>query len=159
MHCHLDCNYPFIFFYVTVLFVMGSFTRLAPELALRGFACHPGPGSARLFLMLISRSWFSTKFSVMSEFFENLPLAATTYSYVYPGGSTLRPSDFHYPKEQVVIPNLPLRVGITPALRQTRQGRPGTTTVSRLGPFWAFRRPGLQMVTTVTRSQHLVVGY
>ena len=26
MHCHLDCNYPFIFFYVTVLFVMGSFT-------------------------------------------------------------------------------------------------------------------------------------
>ena len=122
MHCHLDCNYPLIFFYVTVLFVMGSFTRLAPELALRGFACHPGPDSARLFLMFISRSWFSTKIfrHVRNFFFEKLPLAATTYSYVYPGGSTLRTSEFHYPKEQVVLPNLPLRAGITPALRQIR---------------------------------------
>ena len=49
-HSHLDFNYPFIFFCVTVLFVMGNFTRLVPELALRGFACHPGPDVARLSL-------------------------------------------------------------------------------------------------------------
>ena len=87
MHSHLDCNYPFIFFYVTVLFVMGSFTRPAPELALRGFACHPGPDSARLFLMLISRSWFSTKiFCHVRKFFLkiclSLPPLIQTYTPV-----------------------------------------------------------------------------
>ena len=72
------------FFYVTVLFVMGSFTRLAPELALRGFACHPGPDSARLFLMLISRSWFSTKiFRHVRHFFSKICLSLPPHIHMY----------------------------------------------------------------------------
>ena len=59
MHSHLDCNYPFNFFYVTVLFVMNilpGYYRNWPRVGLLVSSDLTGRASP----MLISRCWFST---------------------------------------------------------------------------------------------------
>ena len=101
-HSHLDFNCPLIFLCVAVLFAMGNFTGLVPELALRGFACHPGPDGARLSLCWFPVAGFRLKIfrHVRKIFFEKFPLAATTNVYVYFGGSNLRASEFNWLKEQ-----------------------------------------------------------
>ena len=84
MHFHLDCNYLFIFFYVTVLFCYGSFYQAIA-------------GTGLAWVCLSSRTWrgaplldvdfplliFDLKFSPYPKFFWNIFFSLLPLIYMY----------------------------------------------------------------------------
>ena len=91
MHSHLDCNYPFNFFYVTVLFVMNilpGYYRNWPRVGLLVSPDLTGRASPWCWFPVAG---FRLTFFAMSEiFFEIFFRAAATYLHIYSGASTLR---------------------------------------------------------------------